>query len=78
MEIGRSVVLKVQVLATGRGKAGGVRFADSPDQAEQVAREMLGMQIKATPSSSYWLRKSYPSPRNCTWLPPTKSGRKAA
>ncbi|MGI5835163.1 MAG: ATP-grasp domain-containing protein [Chloroflexota bacterium] len=46
MEIGRSVVLKVQVLATGRGKAGGVRFADSPDQAEQVAREMLGMQIK--------------------------------
>lgn len=46
MEIGGSVVLKVQVLATGRGKAGGVRFADSPDQAEQVAREMLGMKLK--------------------------------
>lgn len=45
-ELGRPVVLKVQVLATGRGKAGGVRFADTPEQAEQVARDMLGMQIK--------------------------------
>ena len=45
-EIGGPVVLKVQILATGRGKAGGVRFADTPEQAEQVAREMLGMQIK--------------------------------
>ena len=45
-EIGKPVVLKVQILATGRGKAGGVRFADTPEQAETVAREMLGMQIK--------------------------------
>ncbi len=45
-EIGGPVVLKVQVLATGRGKAGGVRFADNPEQAEQVARQMLGMEIK--------------------------------
>ncbi|HEX2987484.1 MAG TPA: ATP-grasp domain-containing protein, partial [Chloroflexota bacterium] len=45
-EIGGPVVLKVQVLATGRGKVGGVRFADTPEQAEQVAAQMLGMQIK--------------------------------
>lgn len=45
-EIGRPVVLKVQVLATGRGKVGGVRFADTPDQAAEVAGQMLGMQIK--------------------------------
>ena len=45
-EIGSPVVLKVQILATGRGKAGGVRFADTPEQAEQVARQMLGTQIK--------------------------------
>ncbi|MHB1161323.1 MAG: ATP-grasp domain-containing protein [Chloroflexota bacterium] len=45
-ELGRPVVLKVQVMATGRGKAGGVRFADTPAQAGQVARDMLGMQIK--------------------------------
>ncbi len=45
-DLGKPVVLKVQVLATGRGKAGGVRFADTPEQAERVAGEMLGMQIK--------------------------------
>src|SRR5512133_3915247 len=45
-EIGGPVVLKVQILATGRGKAGGVRFADTHEQAEEVARQMLGMQIK--------------------------------
>lgn len=45
-EIGRPVVLKVQVMATGRGKAGGVRFADTPEQAAQVAGQMLGMQMK--------------------------------
>lgn len=44
-EIG-PVVLKVQVLATGRGKAGGVRFAGTPAEAEQVAGQMLGMAIK--------------------------------
>lgn len=44
-EIG-PVVLKVQVLATGRGKAGGVRFAGTPAEAEQVAAQMLGMAIK--------------------------------
>lgn len=45
-EIGKPVVLKVQVLATGRGKAGGVRFADTPEEANGVARAMLGMEIK--------------------------------
>lgn len=45
-EIGRPVVLKVQVMATGRGKVGGVRFADTPEQAAEVAGQMLGMQIK--------------------------------
>jgi succinyl-CoA synthetase beta subunit len=45
-EIGKPVVLKVQILATGRGKAGGVRFADTPEEANGVARAMLGMEIK--------------------------------
>ncbi len=45
-EIGGPVVLKVQILATGRGKAGGVRFANTPEEAADVARQMLGMQIK--------------------------------
>lgn len=40
------VVLKVQILAGGRGKAGGIKFAHSPEEAEAQARDLLGMQIK--------------------------------
>src|SRR3954462_15692065 len=41
-----SVVIKAQVLAGGRGKAGGVKLAGSPEEAEQVASRILGMTIK--------------------------------
>jgi succinyl-CoA synthetase beta subunit len=40
------VVIKAQVLVGGRGKAGGVKLAGSPDEAEQVAGTILGMDIK--------------------------------
>ncbi len=40
------VVVKSQVLVGGRGKAGGIRLADDPDEAEQVADQILGMKIK--------------------------------
>ncbi len=40
------VVIKAQVLVGGRGKAGGVKLADSPDAAESVAAAILGMSIK--------------------------------
>jgi len=43
------VVVKAQVLAGGRGKAGGVRRADTPEEAERVAARILGMQIKGMP-----------------------------
>ena len=43
---GGKVVIKAQVLVGGRGKAGGVKLAGSPDEAEQVARAILGMDIK--------------------------------
>jgi succinyl-CoA synthetase beta subunit len=45
-ELGGSVVVKAQVLTGGRGKAGGIRLADSPDEAEAHAREILGMDIR--------------------------------
>jgi succinyl-CoA synthetase beta subunit len=45
-ELGRRVVVKSQVLVGGRGKAGGVKVADSPDQAYEVASKILGMDIK--------------------------------
>ena len=40
------VVIKAQVLVGGRGKAGGVKLAGSPDEAEAIAGQILGMSIK--------------------------------
>lgn len=45
-ELGGSVVIKAQVLTGGRGKAGGVKLASSPDEAEQKAADIIGMRIK--------------------------------
>jgi succinyl-CoA synthetase beta subunit len=45
-KLDKPVVIKAQVQAGGRGKAGGVKFADTPKQAQAVAREILGMEIK--------------------------------
>lgn len=47
--LGTRVVVKSQVLVGGRGKAGGIRVADDPDQAEEVAAQILGMKIKGLP-----------------------------
>jgi len=44
--LGKRVVIKSQVLVGGRGKAGGIRLADHPDEAERVADHILGMNIK--------------------------------
>ena len=43
---GGVVVVKAQVKVGGRGKAGGVKLAKSPDEAEEHARAILGMDIK--------------------------------
>jgi len=43
---GGTVVIKAQVKAGGRGKAGGVKLAHSPAEAEAAASEILGMDIK--------------------------------
>ena len=43
---GGVVVVKAQVKVGGRGKAGGVKLAKSPDEAEKHARAILGMDIK--------------------------------
>lgn len=45
-ELGGKVVVKAQVLTGGRGKAGGVKLADDPDEVEEMARQILGMDIK--------------------------------
>jgi succinyl-CoA synthetase beta subunit len=44
--IGGSVVVKAQVLVGGRGKAGGVKLAATPDEAAARANEIIGLDIK--------------------------------
>jgi len=48
-DLGRRAVVKAQVLVGGRGKAGGIKLARDPDEAERVASEILAMEIKGLP-----------------------------
>jgi len=48
-ELGGRVVVKAQVLVGGRGKAGGIRLAGSPEEAEDAATQILAMEIKGLP-----------------------------
>jgi succinyl-CoA synthetase beta subunit len=44
--LGNQVVVKAQVKIGGRGKAGGIRVAASPAEAESAARDIIGMDIR--------------------------------
>ncbi|MGH3823806.1 MAG: ADP-forming succinate--CoA ligase subunit beta [Pseudonocardiaceae bacterium] len=46
VELGGAVVVKAQVKTGGRGKAGGVQLAHTPDEAQRKAAGILGMDIK--------------------------------
>ncbi len=48
-ELGGRVVIKSQVLVGGRGKAGGIRLAKSPQEAQEMATQVLAMEIKGLP-----------------------------
>ena len=45
-KLGGVVVVKAQVKTGGRGKAGGVKVAKNPDEAEEAAKAILGLDIK--------------------------------
>lgn len=47
--IGAPVIIKAQVPTGGRMKAGGIRFADTPEQAEAAARDLLAMEVRGYP-----------------------------
>jgi succinyl-CoA synthetase beta subunit len=47
--IGQTVVVKAQVQVGGRGKAGGIQLARTPDEAYERAREILALTIKGLP-----------------------------
>ena len=48
-ELGGRVVIKSQVLVGGRGKAGGIRLAKSSKESEELASQILAMEIKGLP-----------------------------
>ena len=45
-DIGKRVVVKAQVHVGGRGKAGGIKLANTPEEAKLVGSQILGMNIK--------------------------------
>jgi succinyl-CoA synthetase beta subunit len=57
-ELGAQVVVKAQVLTGGRGKAGGVKLADGPDDAEQKADEILGLDINGHVVRKLWIERA--------------------
>ncbi|MGA9762291.1 MAG: ADP-forming succinate--CoA ligase subunit beta [Gaiellaceae bacterium] len=57
-ELGGAVVVKAQVHAGGRGKAGGVKLAASPEEAEAHAAAILGMVIKGHVVRRLWIESA--------------------
>jgi len=57
-EIGGPVVVKAQVLTGGRGKAGGVKLADGPAEAEAKARDILGLDINGHVVRKLWIEQA--------------------
>ena len=57
-ELGGPVVVKAQVLTGGRGKAGGVKLADDPADAEAKARDILGLDINGHVVRKLWIEKA--------------------
>src|SRR5437660_238444 len=57
-ELGGQVVVKAQVLTGGRRKAGGIQLANNPDEAEQKAKDVLGLDIRGHVVEKVWIEKA--------------------
>ena len=57
-ELGTPVVVKAQVLTGGRGKAGGIKLAESADEAEARAADILGMDIRGHTVTKVWIERA--------------------
>ena len=56
--LGGPVVVKAQVLTGGRGKAGGIKLAADPGEAEERAKEILGLDIRGHVVRKLWVEKA--------------------
>jgi succinyl-CoA synthetase beta subunit len=57
-ELGGQIVVKAQVLTGGRGKAGGIKLADTPEDAEAAAGAILGMDIRGHVVRKVWIERA--------------------
>jgi succinyl-CoA synthetase beta subunit len=57
-ELDGPVVVKAQVLTGGRGKAGGIKLAETPAEAEEHSREILGMDIRGHTVQRIWIERA--------------------
>ena len=57
-ELGGQVVVKAQVLTGGRGKAGGIKLADGPADAEEKAKQILGLDIRGHVVRTLWIERA--------------------
>ncbi|MGH8936766.1 MAG: ADP-forming succinate--CoA ligase subunit beta [Acidimicrobiia bacterium] len=57
-ELGGRVVVKAQVQVGGRGKAGGIKPAEGPEEAGQAAAGILGMEIGGHTVHSVWVERA--------------------
>jgi len=57
-ELGGPVVVKAQVLTGGRGKAGGIKLAEDPGEAEAKAGEILGLDIRGHVVRRLWVEQA--------------------
>jgi succinyl-CoA synthetase beta subunit len=57
-ELAAPVVVKAQVLTGGRGKAGGVKLAADPDEAEARAQDILGLDINGHVVRKLWIERA--------------------
>jgi succinyl-CoA synthetase beta subunit len=58
-ELGGAVVVKAQVLTGGRGKAGGIKLAADPEDAERKASEILGLDIRGHVVDRLWIERAF-------------------
>jgi succinyl-CoA synthetase beta subunit len=56
--LGGPVVVKAQVLTGGRGKAGGIKLAATPQEAEERAADILGMDIRGHVVRRLWIERA--------------------
>ena len=57
-ELGTPVVVKAQVLTGGRGKAGGIKLAESADAADARAADILGLDIRGHTVTKVWIERA--------------------